>query len=153
MKKFVALLALFCMFGLVSCGTKEKEIFQIESYEWKMQKVMSNDIELADSDVLIVAVGEHDEVYPNAKVVDLILTANNGEITLVDSTNSKTYAGSYKITEETSKTITYEIIIDGITGYAALSTEEQYDGNQIPTLPINLGEYSIYFLPDETKSN
>lgn len=152
MKKITTLVLTLIATVLISaCGINGKEILHIESYEWKMQAVMSNDTELADNDdELVVAVGESDELYPNAKVVDLILTASGGEITLVETTNNKTYTGSYNITEETSKEITYEIIIDGITGYAILSTTEHYGGNQIPTLPINMGEYSIYFLPNET---
>ena len=57
--------------------------------------------------------------------------------------------GSYTVTEETSKGITYEITIDGITGYATLSPTEYYYGTEIPTLLINMGEYSLYFIPNE----
>ena len=44
---------------------------KIEDYEWKMRTVMSNDIELADSDEVVLAVGKPDEIYPDAKIVDL----------------------------------------------------------------------------------
>ena len=73
----------------------------------------------------------------------------NGEITLTDTTNNKTYTGTYKMTEETSKTATYEIEIDGIAGDATIAITEHLGNRLTPTLPINLGEYTVYFLPNE----
>ena len=53
---------------LASCGT---ETVSIEDYEWKLQAVMKNDVEAAqDEDTLVIAVGETDELYPDAKIVD-----------------------------------------------------------------------------------
>lgn len=113
-----------------------------------MMSVMSNNTDLSE-DELVIAVGEQDELYPNATVVDMILTATNGEITLTDTTNNKTYTGTYKMTEETSKTATYEIEIDGIAGDATIAITEHLGNRLTPTLPINLGEYTVYFLPNE----
>ena len=42
-------------------------------------------------DRLVVAVGEADERYPDAEIVDMTLTAKDGEITITDTTNGKTY--------------------------------------------------------------
>lgn len=152
MKKRLSIFTALILTTLISaCGINGKEIFYIQSYEWKMQAVMSNDIEDANNeDALVIAVGEEDELYPNAKIVDLTLTASDGKISLVDVTNNKTYSGTYKILEETSKEIQYEVIIDGITGYATVSATEHYSGTKIPTLPINMGDYSLYFTPTET---
>lgn len=151
MKKLIsAVLVLLCISSLTGCGIKGKEVLYIEFNEWKMQAVMSNDTENAkDERELVIAVGGYDELYPDVKIVDITLTANQGNITLVDSTNNKTYNGTYKIVEETSKEITYEIIIDGVTGYATLSPTKYYNGTEVPTLPINFGEYSLYFTPNE----
>lgn len=145
----VLILALIITMLLSACGLNGKEIVHLESYEWKMQSVMSNDTELADEE-LVVVVGEPDELYPNAKVVDMILTANGGEITLIDATNNQTYTGTYSITEETSKSITYKIVIDDIAGNATISITEHLGNRLTPTLPINLGEYTVYLLPNET---
>ena len=134
---------------LSACGVKGKPVVYIESYEWKLQSVMSNDTEVADEE-LVIAVGEQDELYPNAKVVDILLTAKNGEITLTDTTNNKAYTGTYKMTEETSKSVTYEIEIDGIAGNATIAITEHLGNMLTPTLPIDLGEYTVYFLPNET---
>lgn len=46
-----------------------------------------------------------------------------------------------------AKGTNYEITIDGLTGYAMVAPTEYYDGSEVPTLPINLGDYSLYFIP------
>ena len=78
-----------------------------------------------------------------------MLTAKNGEITLTDASNNKTYTGTYKMIEETSKSATYEIVIDDIEGNATITITEHLGNRLTPTLPINLGEYTVYFLPNE----
>lgn len=130
---------------LSSCAS---ETISIEDYEWQMRTVMSGNIETAQSeDALIVAVGEHDELYPEAKIVDLTLIAKDGKITITDKTNNKTYTGTYKVQKKTPKGTDYEITINEQDGYATVAPTEYYNGSEIPTLPINLGEYSLYFIP------
>ena len=130
-----------------SCGS---DVIAIEDYEWKMGAVMRNDIEVAQNeDELVVAIGKEDDIHPNAKIVDLKLVAKGGQITITDATNNKTYSGTYKVQEKTPKGTDYEVTIDGIKGYATVAPTEYYDGSEIPTLPINLGEYSLYFTPVE----
>ncbi|MBQ7349667.1 MAG: hypothetical protein IJW56_02135, partial [Bacteroides sp.] len=102
MKKFVCvLIALIFILGLSACNG---DVVAIEDYEWKMGAVMRNDIEVAQNeDELVVAVGEEDDVHPNAKIVDLKLVAKDGSITITDATNNKTYSGTYKVQQKTPK--------------------------------------------------
>ena len=146
MKKIISLLLmLILVFTLSACNG---DVVAIEDYEWKMGAVMRNDIEAAQNeDELVVAVGEEDDIHPNAKIVDLKLVAKNGSITITDATNNKTYSGTYKVQQKTPKGTDYEVTIDGIKGYATVAPTEYYDGSEVPTLPINLGEYSLYFIP------
>ena len=148
MKKFVCvLMVLIFALGLSACSG---DVVAIEDYEWKMGAVMRNDIEVAQNeDELVVAVGEEDDIHPNAKIVDLKLVAKDGSITITDATNNKTYSGTYKVQQKTPKGTDYEVTIDGIKGYATVAPTEYYDGSEVPTLPINLGEYSLYFTPVE----
>ena len=148
MKKLLYLIPVLVLtLILASCGT---ETISIEDYEWKIRAVMKNDIEATqDEDTLVIAVGEEDELYPEAKIVDVKLTAKDEKITVVDSTNDKTYSGTYKQTEKTSDGTIYEIVIDGKEGFATVSPTEYYEGTNVPTLPINMGEYSVYFIPAE----
>jgi hypothetical protein len=66
---------------------------------------------------------------------------------VADKTNEKTYSGTYKVTAKTPKSIDYEITLDGISGYATVAPTKYYDGSEVPTLPISIGEYSLYFIP------
>lgn len=146
MKKILSVfLMLAFVFVLSACNA---DVVAMEDYEWKMRTVMSNNIEVAQNeDQLVVAVGEADELYPDAKIVDLTLIAKDGEITITDATNNKTYSGTYKVQQKTPKGTDYEVTIDGVTGYATVAPTEYYDGSEVPTLPINLGDYSLYFIP------
>ena len=98
----------------------------------------------------MVAVGEAYELYPDAEIVDMTLTAKDGEITITDTTNGKTYNGTYEVMQKTPKGTDYEIIIYGVNGYATVAPTEYYDGSEIPTLPINIDGYSLYFIPNES---
>lgn len=146
------LIALFCaVIFAVTLSACNADVVKIEDYEWKMRTVMSNDKEAAQyQDELVVAVGEADELYPDAEIVDMTLTAKDGEITITDTTNGKTYNGTYEVIQKTPKGTDYEIIIDGVTGYATVAPTEYYDGTEIPTLPINIDGYSLYFIPNES---
>ena len=146
------LIALFCaVIFAVTLSACNADVVKIEDYEWKMRTVMSNDTEAAQyQDDLVVAVGEADELYPDAEIVDMTLTAKDGEITITDTTNGKTYNGTYEVIQKTPKGTDYEIIIDGVTGYATVAPTEYYDGTEIPTLPINIDGYSLYFIPNES---
>lgn len=146
------LIALFCaVIFAVTLSACNVDVVKIEDYEWKMRTVMSNDTEAAQyQDELVVAVGEADELYPDAEIVDMTLTAKDGEITITDTTNGKTYNGTYEVIQKTPKGTDYEIIIDGVTGYATVAPTEYYDGTEIPTLPINIDGYSLYFIPNES---
>lgn len=148
MKKIISIfLMLTFTFALSACNSDE---IAIEDYEWKMRAVMRNDIEVAQNeDELVVAVGEADELYPDAEIVDLTLTAKDGEITVTDTTNNKTYNGTYTIMQKTPDGTDYEVIIDGVSGNATVAPTEYYNNQETPTLPINIDGYSVYFIPKE----
>ncbi|MFR2644583.1 MAG: lipoprotein [Blautia coccoides] len=148
MKKILSMfLTTIMIFTLSACGG---DVVAIEDYEWKMRTVASNDIEAAQApDELIVAVGKADALYPEAEIVDLTLNAKDGAITITDRTNNKTYSGTYEVQQKTPKGTDYEIIINGVSGYATVSPTEYYDGSEIPTLPININGYSLYFIPEK----
>ena len=145
MKRILLVFLLIFSIALSSCGA---ELFAIEDFEWKMRTVMSVDATQSSND-FVIAVGEPDSAHPNAKTVELTLSAKDGVLTLSDITNGKTYGGTYKVKAKTPKSIDYEIVIDGVSGYATVAATEYYDGSRIPTLPVSLGEYSFYFIPNE----
>ena len=76
MKKILSVFLMsLTVFTLSACNA---DVVAIEDYEWKMRTVMSNDIETAQyQDELVIAVGEADELYPDAEIVDLTLIAKD----------------------------------------------------------------------------
>ena len=83
MKKVTSMfLIVIFMFVLSACNA---DAITIEDYEWKMRTVMSNKLDAAQKqDELVIAVGEADELYPDAEIVDLTLIAKDGEITITN---------------------------------------------------------------------
>ena len=141
-------LLIFILISVLLLSSCTEELVAIEDHEWKMSAAMSSSVSNAqDERDFVIAVGEADTAHPDAKIVELTLTAKDGVLTVADKTNGKTYSGAYKVTAKTPKSIDYEITLDGIRGYAVVAPTKYYDGSEVPTLPISIGEYSLYFIP------
>lgn len=123
---------------LSSCGARN---MKIDKYEWKMRYALCEQ----DGEVYVPAVGEKMTAYPDAKIVDVRLTASDGKITVTDSTNGKTYEGMYTASGITPDGTNYDITIDGKSGHGVVAMTEYHGGKEEPTLPINIGGYSLYF--------
>ncbi len=147
MKRLICLIMLTIV--ILSMSACSSNVVAIEDYEWKMRAVMNENADPLQEDEFVIAVGEADDIHPDAKIVNITLTADNGTITVNDTTNNKTYSGTYKVQQKTPRGTDYEIIIDGIKGYATVAPTEYYNGTQIPTLPVSLDGYSLYFIPVE----
>lgn len=124
--------------ALSACGMGK---VKIEDYEWKMRTIMHGE----DNQVVVDAVGEDDPAHPEAKIIDMTLTAKDGKITITDHTNNKTYEGTYKVEQKTPAGTDYKVTIDGKEGYATVAMTTYADGTEEPTLPISLDGYSMYF--------
>ncbi len=133
---FLLLTALSILFS--SCGIGK---VKIEDYEWKMRCIMHAE----DSQVVYDAAAEESSTHPEAKSIDMTLVAKDGKITITDVTNNKTYEGTYTVSGRNPKGTDYKITIDGKAGYATVAMTMYADGKEEPTLPINLGDHSIYF--------
>ena len=150
MKKMASVVVLLLLtFALCACGAGADNKNLIENCKWKMQIVKNNDMSSVQDDKLsVLAVGAKDDLYPNATVVELILTAKFGKISIKDETNDKEYEGTYLKQKYTPDGTIYEVVIDGKNGYATVSTTKS-NGIETQTMPINLGDCSIYFYPAE----
>ena len=145
MKRLLCVLSIVFALLFFSCGAN---LVSIEDCNWKMRAIMTNNVEAGQTENdFVIAVGEADNVHPDAKIVDLTLSAKDGKLTVTDQTNGKTYDGTYKVTKRTPKSIDYEVVINGVQGYATVANTRYYGGEEEPTLPINMGEYALYFVP------
>ena len=140
MKRTISILILIATLTIALSACSLGKV-KIEDYEWKMRTIMHGE----DNQVVVDAVGEYDTAHPEAKIIDMILTAKNGKITIKDNTNNKTYEGTYTVEQKTPAGTDYKVTIDGKEGYATVAMTTYADGTEEPTLPINLGTHSIYF--------
>lgn len=140
MKRIISIIMLIATLtiALSACGMGK---VKIEDYEWRMRTVMHGE----DNQVVVDAVGEDDPAHPEAKIIDMTLTAKEGKISITDNTNDKTYEGTYTVEQKTPAGTDYKVTIDGKEGYATVAMTTYADGTEEPTLPINLGTHSIYF--------
>ena len=140
MKRITSIIILIATLtiALSACGMGK---VKIEDYEWKMRTIMHGE----DNQVVVDAVGEDDPAHPEARIIDMTLTAKDGKITITDHTNNKTYEGTYTVEQKTPAGTDYKVTIDGKEGYAIVAMTTYADGTEEPTLPINLGTHSIYF--------
>lgn len=137
MKKLTIMLALtFALTLLTACSP---QTIGIDDHTWKMRTIIQN-----NSDASVPAVGVADELYPDAPVIDLTLTAEAGKIVITDTTNNAEYEGTYVAVDKSSSTINYKVTVNGQEGYAATTLSEYSDNSKKPTMTINLGSYSLY---------
>lgn len=138
MKKIIPVLFICILVMIFSaCG---KDEIKIEDYEWQLRTAAN-----INSENLVVAVGEKNEAYPDAKIVDVVLTAKDGELVITDKTNNETYEGAYEEMFITDSSEDYKIIIKGKDGYATVAYTTYADGKKELTLPITIGGYDMYF--------
>ena len=140
MKRIISILILIATLTMTlsACGLGK---VKIEDYEWKMRTVMHTE----DDQLVVDAVGESDPAHPDAKIIEMNLIAKDGKITIIDVTNNKIYEGTYSVEQKTPAGTDYKITINGKDGYATVAMTAYADGTEQPTLPINLGTYSMYF--------
>lgn len=139
MKKVISvlLLIILIMMGFTACSSDENKI---EDFEWELGKAMN-----IEKEGLMVALGEEDTAYPDAEIVDVLLTANDGSIVIEDKTNGKTYEGAYEEMYVTDSNDDYKIIIKGKEGYVNVSRTIYQDGREVPTLILTIDGYDMYF--------
>ncbi len=140
MKKVLTiLLAVVIIITMFSSCTKNEA--KIEDGEWKLESVES-----LNDNGSVVAVGEKSTVNPNAKVIDIVLTAQDGELVLSDKTNGETYNGAYEEMTITDSADDYKIFIDGKEGLINSTKTVYPDGSEEPMLIMTVDGYDLYFI-------
>lgn len=137
MKRAGLLLALLLVL-LAGCSSKAPKI---DEYTWVMTSVQS-----METGGQAVAYGEGGgSTLWEAKQIELVCEAQDGNLTLTDRTNDRTYTGTYQQSQRDSKSTIYEVDVDGTSGVAVAAMTTYLDGTQDPTLIFNLGEYTVNF--------
>ena len=111
----------------------------IDEFTWKMHVMQGNDGK-------VIACSPGDMLGWDAQYeIDMECTANKNKITIKDNTNSNTYTGTWSVQRGYVREIYYNVNINGIEGIAVTAMTTYFNGEEIPTLIINLGEYAIIF--------
>lgn len=142
MKRFlIALLPI-----LLLCGCGKSNVPPIDSFTWEMVSVQS----AADNGASIVYGESGLGTADDAVLLDMICTAENGVLTIMDNTNQLSYSGTYSIKDRDPESTLYDVVIEGNNGFAVTGTTSYLDESTTPTLIINLNEYVINFFPVQT---
>ena len=115
---------------------------QIEDYEWKMRYIIHTE----NNSILFDAYDSQNSAHPEAKIIDMILIAKDGNIIITDNTNNKTYYGTYSIENKTPEGVNYTVNINSKLGYAGVAMTTYADGSKEATLPISIDRYSLCFV-------
>lgn len=137
MKKSILLLSLLLLI-LSGCSSN---IPKVEDYDWIMASVQS-----ISADGQVIAYGEpENSTLDSIKQIELACKAENGNLTLTDQTNGKTYTGTYQLSKMSKQSSIYEVVVNGKEGMAVVAMTTYQNGSQKPTFIISLCDYAINF--------
>ena len=148
MKKTLSVILVFVIvLSFTACGQQvQKDItneFDIDSQEWTMTIIQSQSKEEKGE---IVAYGSNSNISEQAIKIDMVITAEDGQFTLNDKTNSKIYSGKYNLNSKSAISTTYDIFIGDIKGMAVVSCTKYNDDSQVDTLILSFDDYALSFL-------
>lgn len=115
---------------------------KIEIYTWKLssaQQVGPPFITVAHNKDYDFA--DNDPLFASSKPIELTCVAKNGNLTIIDTTNDKTYFGTYKV-KSWRRLQRYEIVIDGKQGRANISNNSLFN----KTLFMSIDGYCLNFI-------
>ena len=147
MKKIIVPILFTIFVVCLACCGKTKTDAAIEDYKWNLTVIQSG----KDGSI----VGCSSETYEmhkdieGIKVVDLILTAQNGNFIISDNANDKNYNGTYTVNISKKNCMIYNIVMGEESGHATTAyTEYKNEADaiqRIPTLILSVGDYSLTF--------
>lgn len=141
MKKPVILFFALIFLLFTGCENIGKNIPEIDSYIWQVKTVQTSE----NNGEVIACSPEKYYIYKSAKQIDLTCKAEKGKLTITDSTNNKTYEGTYKKTNKAVDGVIYEINIEGKKGYAASGITTYSDGSSENVFNMSIDDYSLSF--------
>ena len=143
MKQILPILFAVGMILLAGCGSNRVSAYRIEEKDWEIALVQS----AADGTAL--AVGDSwQEGFPEATQITLACAAKEGKLTLTDPQQSR--EGSYARQDSSGvEAGIYTVTVGEQSGPAAVSVTTRQDGSEEPTLVMQLGGYSLYFIAGE----
>ena len=144
MKKKIISLFIVSTLLMVMAGCQNTNI-AVENYEWKMNVIQSYE---NYGKIIACEESEKGKLENNGEgvaVIDMIMTAKDGVLTITDITNDKKYTGKYTKKESKAESTLYSVTMNGKEWNAVLSFTKYYEGGDKATLIISNSDYSIQF--------
>ena len=145
-KVIVAILFTILVVCLAGCGKTDTDV-AIEDYKWDLTVIQSE----KDGTIVGCASASYEKYkyIEGIKIVDLTLTAQNGNFTIRDSTDDKNYDGTYKVSIGKKMSMIYDIVMGEESGHATSAyTEYKYGTGpvrKVPTLIVSIGGFILHF--------
>ena len=149
-KLLMFILGFVMVFTLAGCNNSSDNstVVSIDGHEWHLQ--VANELNIKNEANTLIA---RDDTWvtedTDAPVVDVILVAKNGKLTITDKDSEKTYSGAYKEMESTQDGTIFEITIGSLSGHGTVSVTKYLDGTEIPTFAISIvdgdTQYALQF--------
>ncbi len=133
MKKLIVVITLF--FSCISIGGCSNDN---QKTIWNMEYIQGKGGEI------IYCSNENKDIYPNADIKNIICFLQESAITIRDEDTGEEWIGTYKIIDEDSKSLMYEVKFDNNkTGHLVKSFTKYEDNTKRDTLIISYEEYSM----------
>lgn len=146
MKKRIKIILLcLTLLGLIMlCGCHfNNQNLSIDNHAWEFSIVQNSNGET------IYCNFENQDLYEDAKVLDLWSSMKDGVILISNNYTQETFSMNYKINQTNSDDCIYDIEYaddeKSINGLAVVSVTERESENDEYTLIISINGYSIYF--------
>ena len=140
MKKRIPVLLCLLLVCLAGCGTGDPSL-ALEAGVWQLATLQS-----VEQEGQIVAHGPGAGVVPDTSVeLQLTCKAVEGLLTFSNETNDRSCSGSYRLIESGPQSNIYEITVENTDGMAVVSYTTRQDGGELPTLALQLGNWTGYF--------
>ncbi len=138
------ILAVTLTFVFLLCGCNKTDNLAIEKHKWTFsvsQNGNNGDIAYCNS--------EHSEIYPDASVVDIWCSIDDGKILISNNDTTETWELGYSLNSKDPESniydVTYKSENQTISGHAVTGITKKYNQNDEYTLIISIGEHTIYF--------
>lgn len=131
---------LLCLAMACLTGCFQSAVAPIDGYSWEMTTIQGN-----ENGGVVACAPELLQQNEGAQGLVLRCHAQDGVLTLTDSTNGQGYSGTYRMEQAAPEATTYQIAIGDAAGYAVTGMTTFLDGSQSPTFIINIGGYALNF--------
>lgn len=138
MKKIISvLLSISIIYVFFGCGGFTSSL---EKENW----ILKTAVVIENGEARVFASDKENDAYPSARIISVVLKASNGKITITDLNKNENYGGTYSYAGASNGAV-YEVTFGNKNGFLISTFTEYDDGNKVPTVTLNVENYTLYF--------